>query len=72
MNKFPENIPREDQPIIAYLKNGGYFFSIYRKVLTWKGRKFKFVNLMSKGLWFEDYEVEGWNPIPNRDQTIKN
>jgi len=68
MKLIEEELPQPEQTVIAYKSDSSYYFAVYRKVLTWKGYKFKFVNLMSKGFWHDD--VVGWNSIPRRDQTI--
>lgn len=68
MRLIEEELPNPEQNIIAYKADGTYYIATYRKTLTWKGNKFKFVNLMSKGLWHDD--VVGWNNIPGRDKTI--
>lgn len=59
--------PNNGQYVIAYVP-GGTFPAQYRKVLTWKGYKHKFVNLLSKGFWRDD--VIGWNRIPKQEETI--
>lgn len=68
MRLVENELPNPNQNIIAYKSDGSLYFAVYRKVLTWKGNKFKFVNLMSKGFWDDD--IVGWNNIPGRDKTI--
>jgi hypothetical protein len=67
MHLLSENdLPKLNQVVIAYTPDALYV-ACYEKVLTWKGVKFKFVNV-DKGLWRND--VVGWNKIPTREQTI--
>lgn len=68
MRLVEAELPSVGQNVIAYKADGTYYFASYDKVLTWKGRVFKFVNLMSRGFWHDD--VVGWNAIPSRDKTI--
>jgi len=68
MRTYPENIPRAGQIVVAYLPNHHFFIAEYTKVLTWKGYKFKFVNMTSNGFWKDD--VVGWNRIPSEKETI--
>lgn len=67
MNLVTDKLPEPNQVVIAYCPDNVYYFARYRKALTWRGNKFKFVNLMSKGFWNDD--VIGWNSLPTRDNT---
>ena len=68
MHKFPEEVPKKDELVIAYIKGGGFILSRYSNALTWSGRKMKFINLMSNGFWRDD--VIGWNRVPKTSDTI--
>lgn len=69
MNEYPACKPSNNQVVIAYLSDGGGMLCQYRRVLTWTGWKYKFVNLRSKGLWADN--VVGWNRIPRREETLE-
>ena len=66
--KTIDELPKLNEIVIAYKADGSYYFARYGKVLTWKGYKLKFINILSKGFWHDD--VVGWNHIPSREQTI--
>lgn len=68
MNLVEDKLPEIGQLVIAYKDGNAYYFAKYGKVLTWKGYKLKFVNLMSNGLWHDD--VVGWNRIPTREENL--
>ena len=61
-------VPRDGQAVVAYTKSGGLYIARYEKVLTWTGRKYKFVNIQSRGMWYDD--VIGWNRIPQEKDTF--
>lgn len=66
--KSLEDLPQDGQLIIAYKSDNTWYPARYKKVLTWKGYKYKFVNLLSSGFWHDD--VVGWNRIPHRTETL--
>lgn len=68
MRKYPDEKPEDGQVVIAYYPNGDFNICRYTRVLTWKGRIYKFVNLFSKGFWSDD--VFGWNRLPRQEETI--
>jgi len=62
-HKITDKTPDEDYYVITW--NGSDFrVCTYKKVLTWKGYKFKFVNIMSKGFWNDDETHWTYFPIP--------
>lgn len=71
MRKFPEDFPKERERIIVYSKNNFLYLCEYKDVLTWRGYKKKFVNVLSRfGEWVEEDEIIGWNRIPTTEHTI--
>jgi hypothetical protein len=68
MRNVTEELPEKNCVVVAYCKSGGMYIARYEKVLTWTGWKFKFINLMSNGLWHND--VIGWNRLPKFTETI--
>ena len=68
MINVEDKLPQPGQIVIAYFDNGNFIISRFTKVLTWKGRRLKFVNMASKGLWSDN--VVGWNRLPTMDETI--
>lgn len=55
MRLIEDELPEKNQHVIAYKADNSYYFATYTPVLTWKGRKFKFVNLLSNaGFWHDD------------------
>lgn len=69
MRMIDVELPKDNENVIAYKADNSYYLAKYCQALTWKGRKFKFVNLLSSnGFWHDD--VVGWNKIPSREETI--
>jgi len=68
MYDINEKTPAYGQVVVAYLSGGSFFFARYCWVWTWRGKRMKFVNLMSKGFWKND--VIGWNRVPTAKETI--
>jgi hypothetical protein len=61
--KVDEAKPDAEKYVITW--NGeGYRICVYKKVLTWRGRKFKFVNVMSHGFWNDDETHWTYFPEP--------
>lgn len=59
--KFVE-LPERNQTVVVYLSNGCTDFAKFKKVLTLKGWKEKFVH--GTGLHFKDEHVVNWGPVP--------
>jgi len=68
MIKVTEKLPREGQVVVAYFGDSMFIIAIYRKVLTWRGRKIRFVN--GRGQYFNTEEIVGWNRIPQDYDTV--
>jgi len=68
MRKVEEELPRAGSVVVAYCESGGLYIARYERVLTWTGRKYKFVNIQSRGMWHND--VIGWNRIPREEDTF--
>jgi hypothetical protein len=61
--KISEKLPKPGKPVITW-NGSAYRICVYEKVLTWKGYKFKFVNLMSNGFWNDDETHWMYFPSP--------
>lgn len=59
--KVEEKLPEQNQICLVWAGSNMYICK-YAKVLTWKGFKLKFVNLLSKRFWLEN--VTHWMQIP--------
>lgn len=68
MRKVSEELPKNNQVVVAYCESGGLYIAQYERVLTWTGWKHKFVNIQSRGSWHND--VIGWNRIPREEDTF--
>ena len=64
--KIEDQLPETGKYVITW--NGEAFrICTYCKVLTWGGRKMKFVNVMSHGFWNDDETHWTYFPQPPRD-----
>lgn len=53
-NNIKNKMPDPNDRGVAWTEDGGWIPFGYYKVRTWKGKKYKFVNLLSKGFWRDD------------------
>ena len=61
--KVEEKMPDEKQVVLVVTKDFSMFICRYRKALTWKGFRLKFINLLStSGIWVQN--VTHWMPMP--------
>lgn len=60
-----DELPNENRLLITWSdKTSSYRICRYMKALTWKGYKYKFVNVNSKGVYMWDEDATHWTYFP--------